>query len=78
MKCPYCGDIMEKGKIYSSIRYEPIIWIPEGHDIKCFCTQSKLEKANGLRLALPELKIEPTTLPTYICRKCKKGVFEYK
>lgn len=77
MKCPYCNAPMEKGKIYAAARYAPVVWLPEPETLKWYYSQSKLERQNGLRLAKPELSIEPTCLPAYICKNCKKGVFEF-
>lgn len=81
MKCPFCGEEMEKGRI-TSPKGIGIPWYPDGVPYFAFCTMDwRVEQRGGvmLRSSWPPVAIthRMQELPTYLCRKCKKGVFSY-
>ena len=74
MNCPYCGKPIEKGTI-SGRRDFGHVWFPEDVRYPLMLSKSVVEKKKGILLNEPTV-IRPG-LTAYICRECKKGVFEF-
>ena len=76
MNCPYCDKPMEAGNIPGR-RDTGVYWVPEGEAISVVFSNWVLEEKGGIQLCEPKLLGVPE-LKTYICRDCKKGVFEFE
>ncbi|MBP7401154.1 MAG: hypothetical protein KBA30_00895 [Clostridia bacterium] len=70
MKCPYCGESMEKGLISSN---HEIAWLP-GEKRKLF---GRADFHPGA-VALSEVSfLKGSAVTAYICKKCEKVVIDY-
>ena len=82
MKCPYCGEEMEKGTIYGR-KDAGLPWYPENEKAPAWISESAVAKRNGLLLGkdgiFPQstLSLKNAKLETHICRKCRKGIISY-
>ena len=82
MKCPNCGDEMEKGYIIGR-KDNGMPWYPENEKPMHLITESGVAKRNGLLLGkdgifpMSSLSLKNARLETHICRKCRNGVFSY-
>ena len=82
MQCPYCGEEMEKGAIYGR-RDVGLPWYPENERLPAVISENIVAKRNGLLLGkggvfpTSTLSVKAAELETYICRKCRKGIFSY-
>ena len=74
MNCPYCGKPMETGEIPGR-REAGIFWIPEEADIMVSFAEWELKEKGGITLTEPKFFGFPS-LKAYICRACKKGMFD--
>jgi len=74
MRCPYCGEEMEKGYIYGK-RDLGIPWIPASDRPPLLWKKSSVQAHNGIMLSEPAL-LSPVgcTRETWVCRTCKKGL----
>ena len=70
MKCPYCGEDMEKGLIQSQ---NELAWLP-GNNRKLF-VRAKLHEGAVVLSKLSVLKGSAVT--AYICKKCEKVIIDY-
>ena len=68
MKCPYCGEEMEKGIIVSP---EPINWLKEEH----FINQPKKDQGE-FTLAKASMS-KRAAVEAWVCRKCQKVIINY-
>ena len=66
---------MEEGKIPGD-RQNGIFWLPEREDIAVAFAHWVADEKGGMMLAEPKFFGFPQ-LKAYICRECKKGVFEF-
>ena len=73
MNCPYCGKPMEKGRILRRRDFMHV-WFPEGVKLPLLLAESIVERKKGM--ILNELKGSPPGLEAYLCKDCKKGVFD--
>ncbi len=81
MNCPFCGGPMEKGHLDNGRRDLGLMWFPETRKIPIYeiCTEASIEEKGGLLLNHPKLgKKESRIVTSWICRSCKKGVFEWE
>ena len=82
MNCPDCGAEMEKGYIIGR-KNAGMPWYPENEKWTAVFSEKSMEKRNGLLLGkegefpMSTLSLKNAMLETYICRKCRKGVFSY-
>ena len=74
MNCPYCGKPMEAGSIPGD-RQNGMFWLPENEKITLPITSWTVGETGGIPLADPKFFGFPE-LKVYICRECKKGIFE--
>ena len=74
MKCPFCGGDMESGNIFGKgdIR---TTWYPEGKTPPYVYTLKNSLERGGIPLSTLRL-YRHSGFPTYICRACRKGVFD--
>jgi len=75
MECPYCGKPMEDGRIPGD-RQNGMFWLPENEEISVAFANWVMDEKGGIPLADPKFFGFPY-LKAYICRECKKGVFEF-
>ena len=68
MKCPFCGEEMEKGIIASP---EPINWLKEEH----FINQPNKDKGEFM-LARGSMG-KRTTVEAWACKSCRKVIISY-
>ena len=74
MKCPYCNNEMEKGKLRSK---GGVYFLPDGEKIPLLYTEHEMKKHNAVYLP-PYMMAHPPEYPTaYICRSCSKIVIDY-
>jgi len=83
MNCPDCGAKMERGYIIGR-KDSGFPWYPENEKATLAFSESSMAKRNGLILGKDgrqfptgTLSLENARLETYICRKCRKGVFSF-
>ena len=83
MNCPNCGEQMDKGYIIGR-KDSGLPWYPENEKATLAFSESSMAKRNGLILGkdghqfpMSTLSLENARLETFICRKCRKGVFSY-
>ena len=73
MKCPYCGNEMEKGELRSR---GGLYFLPDGESLPKLYTKREMEKHNAIYL--PPYLLDATEFPTaYHCRDCSKIIIEY-
>ena len=82
MNCPICGEEMERGFLYGR-KDAGLPWYPGNEKPPIYFTENMVAKRNGLILGKEGIFLENTLsvknakLETFICRKCRKGVFSY-
>lgn len=77
MKCPNCGNEMEKGRIQNPVRYFGMCWIPETEKKLQFLTENGVLKRKGVFLTGWELFFRgKSDLKCHLCRSCKTGIFQ--
>ena len=74
MNCPYCGKPMEEGRVPGD-RQHGMFWLPENAEIAVAFANWVVDEEGGIPLADPKFFGFPY-LKTYICRACKKGIFD--
>ena len=67
MKCPFCNGVMEKGLLQAG---NMIVWVKKKHYV------SLLPKEGEVLLARDYWT--GATLPSWICRQCRKVITEYE
>lgn len=75
MKCPFCGEEMEKGSIYGR-RDSGLLWLPCKEKPPQILTEASVKKRNGLFIGkkpFPEI----TRLDFFVCRNCSAGVSKF-
>ena len=73
MKCPYCSNEMEKGKLRSK---GGVYFLPDGEKIPLLYTEHEMKKRNAVYLP-PYMTAHPAEYPTaYLCRSCSKIVID--
>lgn len=83
MNCPYCGKEMTLGKIPSGHLDTPLLWFPKDAGrmrIRFNWSVKQAAEHGALVLCWPHFngrRYEGYTAPAYVCRDCKKGVFEF-
>lgn len=70
MKCPYCGEDMEKGLIQNQ---NELVWLP-GNNRKLF-VRARFHEGAVVLSKLSVLKGSAVT--AYICKKCEKVIIDY-
>lgn len=81
MKCPICYSPMEKGYLDNVRRDIGLIWLPENVKISALFldAEATVKEAGGVFLCRPQIFKLKRELPSaWICRNCKKGIFEWK
>lgn len=73
MKCPYCHNELEKGKILGT-HLDGFVWLPEDVKRRHYNTPQYLEKNGGFEIKNPSWHAE---LETFICRECRKGIISF-
>ena len=73
MNCPYCGKPMETGRIVGR-RDMGHIWLPEDEHTPLAAAKGIIQNKRGI--ILNEATMAKPGLVTYLCKECKKGVFE--
>lgn len=78
MNCPYCGEPMEKGNIYSANRLREMAWYPEGTEekYKKLLSPKYTAQTQGIYICRSRFKGWGTRKEAYVCRKCEKCVFD--
>lgn len=73
MNCPYCGKPMEEGRLLGRRDFGHV-WLPQEVSTPAMLSRKNVENKNGIILNDPTI-LRPG-VDAYICRACKKGVFE--
>ena len=78
MKCPFCGEEMERGNLYTSGGIG-LIYLPAGkRPSNLLNTAKSVEKKGGIALDGPYYsRFNDTHLPAFSCRTCRKIVLDY-
>ena len=76
-KCPYCGNSLKKGKIYSLSREFGVTWFPENFKPSYPLTTSKMADNGAVQLSEYSLPSRMGAyIEVYLCSTCKKGIFD--
>ena len=67
MRCPFCGDPMEKGFIQSG---NLMVWVKKKHRISLLPREGEV--------ILDRNYWSGSTIPAHICKHCKKVIAEYE
>ena len=67
MRCPFCGDLMEKGFIQSG---NLMVWVKKKHHISLLPREGEV--------ILDRNYWSGSTIPANICKQCKKVIAEYE
>ena len=73
MNCPYCGKPMEAGRILGRRDFGHV-WLPEEASTPLAISRKIVENKKGIVLNDPAI-LRPG-VDAYICKSCKKGIFE--
>ena len=73
--CPYCGGLLEKGKLYSR---GSMYFSPENSKIPSFYTERSMRKANAIPFPPFPLGVDRNFPQSYVCRKCHVFLMEYE
>lgn len=75
MKCPFCSEEMQEGKLRSR---GDNYFVPNGCKTPMIYTKKSIEKAGAI-LVSPDIFecCEATWNTTYLCPKCRKFIAEY-
>ena len=73
MNCPYCGKPMEEGRLLGRRDFGHV-WLPQEVSTPAMLSRKIVENKNGIILNDPTV-LRPG-VDAYICRTCKKGVFD--
>ena len=74
MKCPYCGNEMESGKLRSR---GGLYFLPDGESLPKLYTKREMEKHNAIYLPPYMTEVKATYPTAHVCRSCSKIVVEY-
>ena len=66
MRCPFCGEDMEKGLLQSG---NLIVWVKKKHYLSLLPRDGEV--------ILDRNYLTGATVPSWICKKCKKVISEY-
>ncbi|MBE5760314.1 MAG: hypothetical protein E7332_09905 [Clostridiales bacterium] len=69
MKCPYCGNDMEKGKLHS---HGGVFFLPDGESMPLLYTKNQMEKHRAVSLPPKLNSIAPKYPEAAFCRSCRK------
>lgn len=73
MKCPYCDNQMESGKLRSR---GGMYFLPDGESIPK--TYSNKEMVKHKAISFPPYLLQSTEYPTaYVCRECGKIIMDF-
>ncbi|MBR5230316.1 MAG: hypothetical protein IKW01_05590 [Firmicutes bacterium] len=78
MDCPFCGNKMIRGYIYSASK-RGSVWLPETEPCKWPWDISQPEKKDGFRFMSRKNRKKGTPFPykqMMVCSKCKKGIVD--
>lgn len=67
MLCPFCGEEMEKGYLQSG---SIMVWVKKKHHFSLLPKDGEVQLDRGY--------LSSPALPSWICRKCRKVISEYK
>ena len=74
MKCPFCGEEMKHGFLYSS-QSIGFPWYPDGEKPMKYIPEFRTKKKGGMIFGKTQFEpMEFDTLSFYVCKKCMKGV----
>lgn len=71
MKCPYCGEEMENGRIVT-VRDICFLWLPEEQKMPFMAVLRNMEKKGGMILG--QVVNGEKRLDFNLCRKCNIGI----
>ena len=74
MKCPYCSNDMEKGKMNSR---GGMVFLPDGETLPKLYTEREMKKHNAIHLPPNMFDTKPEYPIAYVCRLCSKIIIEY-
>ena len=77
MLCPKCGAEMDFGYIPGQ-KDLGVFWVPDGTKMPLVISKGYVDSVDGIRIAPPSPLVP--TIPkasTYVCRKCKIGLFSF-
>ena len=74
MKCPFCGQEMEQGKLRSR---GGLFFLPEGEGLPKLYTRREMEKHRAVYLPPYALRWWADYPAAQICRSCSKIVVDY-
>lgn len=79
MRCPKCGGEMEKGYLESHRRDIGLTWYPESRKrpFNYVFTESYVERKGGVILNDPGFGFGQMTVPAWLCRGCRVGLFTW-
>ena len=73
MNCPYCGKPMEAGRIPGRRDFGHV-WLPQEASTPLVLSTKTVENKKGI--VLNDTTILRPGIEAYICKDCKKGVFD--
>ena len=75
MKCPFCGEEMQEGKLRSR---GDNYFVPNGRKTPMLYTPKSIEKAGAILVSAPAGFLgESEWNTTYLCPKCRKFIADY-
>ncbi|ABX41333.1 PF20097 family protein [Lachnoclostridium phytofermentans] len=77
MKCPYCNNVMELGKLKIE-GSTGLFYLPLNEKYGMFPTEKRIEKKGGIFLDGPYLtRFNSTNISCEACKICKKIIISY-
>ncbi|NMA95585.1 MAG: hypothetical protein GX974_06055 [Clostridiales bacterium] len=77
MKCTYCGNEMETGKLITEGGHG-LFYMPDGKNYKMFPTRKRIEDKHGIILDGPYInRFHSIRVGCCICKFCRKIVISY-
>ena len=78
MKCPFCGEEMERGNLCTQNGIG-LLFLPPGEQPSgLFNTARSVEKKGGIALDGPyNVRFSDTRLPAFVCRTCRKLMLDF-
>lgn len=74
MKCPYCNNEMEIGKLRSK---GGVFFLPDGEKMPKLYTQNEMAKHRAVSFPPFVLDVFPEYPSAYVCRECKKLIIDF-
>lgn len=74
MKCPYCGNDMEIGKLRSK---GGVFFLPDGERTPKLYTQKEMARHRAVSFPPFVLDFFPDYPNAYVCRSCKKLIMDF-